>query len=35
MKKIRSKKAMSASDDEGTSDEALDFLSNPPLIAIG
>jgi hypothetical protein len=36
MKKIRRRKAMSASDDDGISSEALDLRSKPPpLIAIG
>ena len=35
MKKMRSKNAMSASDDDGTSDDAFDFLSNPPFMPIG
>jgi len=36
MKKIRRRKAMSASGEDGTSDDAFDFLSNPPpFIDIG
>tara|TARA_B110001454_G_scaffold205275_1_gene214737 strand:- start:2643 stop:2762 length:120 start_codon:yes stop_codon:yes gene_type:complete len=35
MKKIRRRKAISAIEDDGTSEEVLDFLENPPpLIAI-
>jgi hypothetical protein len=35
MKKIRRRNAMSASDEEGTSDDAFEFFWNPPpLIAM-
>jgi|TARA_B100001245_G_C22534700_1_gene268580 hypothetical protein len=32
MKKIRRRKAISAIDEDGTSEEVLDFLENPPLL---
>jgi len=36
MKKIRRRKAISANDEDGTSDDAFDFRSNPPpVIDIG
>jgi hypothetical protein len=32
MKKIRRRKAMSAIEDDGTSEEVFDFLEKPPLL---